>query len=721
MGVVSRHHRSENATYILTTPSNPQDDAPKLQYDLIKPVITEAASDILLLLDCCAVPESSTTTSSGVKQAVAACAPETATFDAGPNSFTYHLIDALHKLSSEQPFTAEQLHKELIISQLPYRMADENGEANGTEEAPRAERAPVFFNLTPNNPKNILLTPLDPPVPLIQQLSSHIDGMDGMMHERLSQGDQQIYQQPMSPGLMFDQERALCALSFPDEFGHEMITFKQWVNSMQQGTNTVTVEGQFKGPQTILIMSMPAEIYQAISNERPVTLLGMVKSHNMVKEHQSLVDLAVLANQASNQASNRHLEDGKMLLEAADALAAVSSPGLGRQEPQPLAPPNMEYHSPHMMAQPPSMDMGHPMEHAQMSVHKPHEDSDEMHEAAIQLKALSHVRPPSHDNGHGMERSHSNLLDDPSHSPQYHSPRQNSMGSQGYHHHDADSDMDGDIHGNSYASPASNRKPRRSLAKSTSNSKTDTRCSMCSHAPFKDSSSLRKHVAAAHTRPFPCAFAFAGCTSTFGSKNEWKRHIASQHLCLTYYRCSSCPQSQVEGKGNEFNRKDLFTQHLRRMHAPFAIKKALNKGDSKLQTEWESHVKQMQQDCLVHRRQPPQRSACPKEDCANVFEGNGSWDDWTEHVGRHMEKGEAGRLGVDDLLARWALDEGIIEMRGGEYRLTGGERESGGGNGGYFSDGQGRDNSMQGVKREADQMDGGDRIEEAVMLDTELR
>jgi len=124
----------------------------------------------------------------------------------------------------------------------------------------------------------------------------------------------------------------------------------------------------------------------------------------------------------------------------------------------------------------------------------------------------------------------------------------------------------------------------------------------------------------------------------------------------------------------DFSRKDLFTQHLRRMHAPFALKKAIAKGDNKLQLEWETHVKEMQATCLVHRRQPPQRTACPKEDCSKVFEGAGSWDDWTEHVGRHMEKGEAGGLGVDKLLARWALDEGIIEHRGdGEYRLIAAE------------------------------------------------
>ncbi len=668
------------------------------------------------------VPDVKLNANGGVKQALAACAPETAANDAGPNSFTYHLIDALHKLSDGPPFTVQQLHEEVIISLQALRSIEQNGgDVNGgikEEDGTTLERAPVFFSLTPNIAKNIFITPIGGGVPMI---TSHMDGLDGQMQERMSQ---EMYQGPMSPTLLFDEPRALISIQFPDDFGHEMITFKQWLASIPGSNSTVTVEARFQGPPTVLILTMPNEIYNALAQERQCILIGFIKSHNMVKEHQSLVDLAMLANQASNQASNKHLEDGKMLLEAADALAAVSSPGVSAQQPQPLAPPNLSYqHSPHMMSQQ-AMDMTQQLEQtAGMDIthtHKPHgEDSDEMHEAAIQLKALSHVRPPSHDNGHGhLERSNSNLMDDP-HSPHYHSPRQHSIGSQQLQHDGAHSDIEGDDSYMSYGTPNTARKPpRRSLAKQASNSKTDTRCSMCSHAPFKDSSSLRKHVAAAHTRPFPCAFAFAGCASTFGSKNEWKRHIASQHLCLTYYRCSSCPQSQVEGKGNEFNRKDLFTQHLRRMHAPFAIKKALNKGDSKLQTEWEAHVKQMQTDCLVHRRQPPQRSACPKEDCSNVFEGNGSWDDWTEHVGRHMEKGEAGRLGVDDLLARWALEEGIIEMRNGEYRLTGAEREGGAGGGGggdYFSDGQ-----QQVMKREHDQIED-QRMEEAVMLAEELR
>jgi hypothetical protein len=68
-----------------------------------------------------------------------------------------------------------------------------------------------------------------------------------------------------------------------------------------------------------------------------------------------------------------------------------------------------------------------------------------------------------------------------------------------------------------------------------------------------------------------------------------------------------------------------------------------------------------------------------------------------------MEKGEAGRLGVDRLLARWALEQGIIERKeDGEYRLIGTERE--GTVGGYYSDGNG------GIKKDLDEKGEGESM-----------
>ncbi|KAI5201874.1 hypothetical protein E4T39_05028 [Aureobasidium subglaciale] len=69
------------------------------------------------------------------------------------------------------------------------------------------------------------------------------------------------------------------------------------------------------------------------------------------------------------------------------------------------------------------------------------------------------------------------------------------------------------------------------------------------------------------TTAYPCPFLPYGCPSTFSSKNEWKRHLNTQHLSLSTYRCDLCipnPSSSTSPQqSNDFNRKDLFIQHLR--------------------------------------------------------------------------------------------------------------------------------------------------------------
>ena len=666
--------------------SNSREDSARLKWEGIRCLLEDAQSDILLLLDSCAVADAGTAGGHGVKQALAAYTPEHTTREAGPRSFTSHLVESLNKLGNGRPFSIQRLHEE-IISQKHSRLLQHSGLSNGSGKIATAnERMPVCFTLTPGTLQSITLSPLG-----MQGPGSHspLGAPDG-----IGQVESHGIKVNTSSELTFEEVRALVCTTFLGEPSQDMASFKQWLHNTPVAASKIAVEGMFHGPPTVLLVSMPIAIWNVIAADRTCCFLGYVNSHNMTTEYQHLIGGISPFGKA---ATRRELEDGKILLEAREA--AASTPVMVRHEPsrQDMQQDPLLLNTP-SASQVMYQDAGQPIipEH-QDAV----EDSVEMHEAAEQLKALSHPRHVSHDHLAG-EHNHSHIPDDES--PGLRSAREESNSS-----HDAgDSNGEDNLYNSEYNSPASRPKPRRSIQKQ--GPKQDTRCTMCSHAPFKDSSSLRKHIAAAHTRPFPCAFSFAGCTSTFGSKNEWKRHIASQHLCLTYYRCSSCPQSTVEGKGNEFNRKDLFTQHLRRMHAPFAIKKAIAKGDSKLQLEWETHVKEMQASCLVIRRQPPQRSACPKTDCSNIFEGTGSWDDWTEHVGRHMEKGEANRLGVDRLLAKWALDENIIERReDGEYRLCGTERESGMSTG-YYSDGNG---GLVAGKREMDDSN----IDSSMLLD----
>lgn len=619
-----------------------------------------------------------------MKQVIAAYTQEQTTREPGPRSFTFNLIEALNKLGSGRPFSIQRLHEEIISQKhnkfLQHSLTNGNGKA-----VTGHERMPVCFSLTPGTLQSITLSPLGQQQPGGSHMASPMGSPDNdLQASRSNHGEHHGIKVNSNSDLTFEEMRALVCTTFLGEPSQDMASFKQWLHNTPMAASKIAVEGMFHGPPTVLLVSMPIAVWNVVAADRTCAFLGYVNSHNMTTEYQHLIGGLSPIGKA---ATFKELEDGKILLEARQA--AASTPVMMRHEPirqdsiqqeplrqEPIRQEQMVMGTPSTGPQVVYQDAGP----SNIPDHKDDvEDSVEMHEAAEQLKALSHVRHVSHDNP-ASERNHSHIPSEDS--PGFRSGREESISSQ----EGGDSGGEGDMY-TEYNSPASRPKARRSIQKQ--GPKQDTRCSLCSHAPFKDSSSLRKHIAAAHTRPFPCAFSFAGCTSTFGSKNEWKRHIASQHLCLTYYRCSSCPQSTVEGKGNEFNRKDLFTQHLRRMHAPFAIKKAIAKGDSKLQLEWETHVKEMQASCLVIRRQPPQRSACPKPDCANVFEGTGSWDDWTEHVGRHMEKGEAGRLGVDRLLARWALEQGIIERKeDGEYRLIGTERDGSGG-AGYYSDGNG--------------------------------
>lgn len=196
--------------------------------------------------------------------------------------------------------------------------------------------------------------------------------------------------------------------------------------------------------------------------------------------------------------------------------------------------------------------------------------------------------------------------------------------------------------------------------------------------PFRSATELQTHINNTHQqRPYTCVFHFAGCPSTFTSKNEWKRHVSSQHLNLTAWVCElgACHRSR---RRSEFNRKDLFTQHLRRMHTPNSVKRNASKRNG----EWEERVRLLQTECLVVKREAPGALGCPVRGCETWFEGRGAWDDRMEHVGKHLERGAgegSGHVdqGDDRYLVSWALREGIVEGKPGvvgEFRLCVGER-----------------------------------------------
>lgn len=169
-------------------------------------------------------------------------------------------------------------------------------------------------------------------------------------------------------------------------------------------------------------------------------------------------------------------------------------------------------------------------------------------------------------------------------------------------------------------------------------------------------------------RHFPCPLAMYGCEATFSSKNEWKRHVSTQHIKLGFWRCDLCattvdPHDPQSVYHNDFNRKDLFTQHLRRMHAAPANQSHRSQKEYPVNEE---NIGDHQKRCFQALREAPARSSCLY--CHETFTGRSSWENRMEHIGRHLEKdrkvgsgiGHVATWNIDKELEQWLLNEGII-------------------------------------------------------------
>lgn len=245
------------------------------------------------------------------------------------------------------------------------------------------------------------------------------------------------------------------------------------------------------------------------------------------------------------------------------------------------------------------------------------------------------------------------------------------------------------------------------VTSSKRSSATSPKCPQCAGI-YHSESALHKHTLASHTRPFICTFRRYGCPSTFGSKNEWKRHVSSQHLRLGIYRCDmdKCvpqaskpshrrksssashadgrPAASQTGSHNDFNRKDLFTQHVRRMHGP-TVAASGNGMDASDET-----LEEIQKRCWMKLRETPPTSTCgicphvtvvpppaggagPDGGPPTAWDGPGTWDERMEHVGRHLEKGEGGGAEDEDVgLRAWMVRERLLTpIRAGGWVVVG--------------------------------------------------
>jgi hypothetical protein len=213
---------------------------------------------------------------------------------------------------------------------------------------------------------------------------------------------------------------------------------------------------------------------------------------------------------------------------------------------------------------------------------------------------------------------------------------------------------------------------------------------ICTHSiPKKDRANKSKTA-------YPCPFLPYGCPASFSSKNEWKRHLNTQHLSLSTYRCDLCipkpGSSSPPPQCNDFNRKDLFIQHLRRMHCrnssestPEIYSNKTARYDCIMIPDTPISLAKQADRCYIPPPSPPVSAQCIF--CCSTFSGSQAWVLRTEHISRHLERFRRDDDEVikvekwrrDAEVERWCLEVGILVLyRGrdgsGRLRVKGGKR-----------------------------------------------
>ncbi|KAF2850673.1 hypothetical protein T440DRAFT_468254 [Plenodomus tracheiphilus IPT5] len=221
------------------------------------------------------------------------------------------------------------------------------------------------------------------------------------------------------------------------------------------------------------------------------------------------------------------------------------------------------------------------------------------------------------------------------------------------------------------------RTPKRKDSIDVSSSSSTKKCRGTSNA---SRSATTAPTSIEDRRPFPCPLAPYGCDSNFVSKNEWKRHVSTQHIKIGFWRCDICapttdPKDENSLYHNDFNRMDLFRQHLRRMHARPKDKLSRSHVDYPVT---DANLADHQTRCYHTLRTAPQHSSCLF--CPKNFSGPLSWADRMDHVGSHLEKDrrhgpdmlQTAKWRTDPELEQYLLNEGLVKCQNGEWSISDG-------------------------------------------------
>ncbi|KAE9369796.1 hypothetical protein N431DRAFT_443421 [Stipitochalara longipes BDJ] len=285
--------------------ANGSSKSPTLPSGGVQQLFEEAESDVLLLYDSCHSSHPAINVSGqGVTEVIAACGFETQAPAVGQHSFTNALIRELEESFAGPPISVAELHSRMIGSLKQWKpelLRDELGNVwTDADGHPRRERhkrrTPVHCFLTNETPyRSIMLSAL--PNKLLQvnverfeleassepsTSTSRNDNQSGSSTEETSSAPKSISARDSADSL-----QVLLAVRLEEDFfdaddSNQVRTWCEWLRNIPPGTRDVKIQGLYKSLSTLMIISIPAVVWNLLPNNAAYSFIGFVRSDNLI-------------------------------------------------------------------------------------------------------------------------------------------------------------------------------------------------------------------------------------------------------------------------------------------------------------------------------------------------------------------------------------------------------------------------------------------------------
>lgn len=149
-------------------------------------------------------------------------------------------------------------------------------------------------------------------------------------------------------------------------------------------------------------------------------------------------------------------------------------------------------------------------------------------------------------------------------------------------------------------------------------------------------------------KKIPCLFKLAGCTKEFEGKNEWKRHVTTQHIIQVVYDCPECDK--------DFPRKDLYSSHYCRSHLSEGSKGSSNSKSLPQHIAKGIEETKAKAEAIVDA-QSPKVIGCFIVGCKEMFSSSDRWLRCLDHVVGHLERS----LGNEGMPCSIAIPSNLVD------------------------------------------------------------